>query len=79
MKDFMNVRQSISIQPPQLGQFAHAVVDVLQPCPKVLQRLRKRFHQQESVGQGGGVRDAMRRQVSQELREVRREISGAER
>lgn len=42
--------------------------DVLEPRPALLQRLRLRLHIQEPTKQGGGLRYALRGQVSQELR-----------
>jgi len=53
--------------------------DVLQPGAKLLRALRRRLHIQEPVGQGRGLRHALRRQVPQGIREVGTEVPGAER
>ena len=58
--------------PPTSGMSFNRLphLDVLQPRPTVLQRLRHRLHVQEFDGQRGGLRYAMRRQVPQKLRAV---------
>lgn len=54
-------------------------VDVLQAGPALFRRLRQRFHYQIAGGARGGLCNALRGQVPQELGTAERAVPGAER
>lgn len=64
------------LQPPPLTLSHRA--DVLQARPALLRRLRQRLHNQVPHQPRGGLRDALRRQVPEELAAPERALPGTE-